>query len=403
MLLAVLAAAAFLSMGSSASAAPQDGFTVVGGTCTGANFELVAKDPDKYIIAKQASKDRILAEIPLLCVNDLEMGSVIGISRFGREELNFCDDAGFRLPIEGNGDGISLVDTVLIGATERLPCCPNTLPYYYDLTAAGACCDAGNLGDNIRTVGSPFFGGAPAVVYCGGSPVINGLFAEGSADIPLRGVDGLGSAKKKEIDLASADFYRCGAPGRLGCVVNSASGLEIPPRPDPNFGEIWDVGVIAHADVKCTESGKSFAFSISGFADPVCSEGQVREFSDISAIGSGKDSCLNLGVADRQACETCFDMNVGSATAFIWTSIGCVDTSQEGIVVRLFQIGVGIMGGAGVLRIIQASFLLQSGDPQKIEEGKEMVTAAIIALVVLVASVTLLQFLGVNVLGIFAP
>lgn len=84
--------------------------------------------------------------------------------------------------------------------------------------------------------------------------------------------------------------------------------------------------------------------------------------------------------------------------AFVYSSIGCVDTRQNEFITRLFQIGFGMLGGFGVLRIMWGAILRQSTDPAKIQEGKDMITSSIWALVTLAVTIPLLRFLGINLL-----
>ena len=120
--------------------------------------------------------------------------------------------------------------------------------------------------------------------------------------------------------------------------------------------------------------------------------------------GSGAGACNGAKCCDGdQQCLTCVgdDLNGQAPTGRIYTSIGCIDPTREGIVVWLIRIALILTTAIGVFRFIQASFLIRSGDPEKIKEGQEIVTSAIIALVLVLLSVPLLQFIGVNVLGIF--
>lgn len=99
--------------------------------------------------------------------------------------------------------------------------------------------------------------------------------------------------------------------------------------------------------------------------------------------------------AEKNLCIECT-----SSPNTIWTAIGCVDYSRDGIITRLFQIGIGIIGGVMIIRFLQAAIMMQTDNPEQIREAKELITSALIALVVLVGAVVILRFLGINVLGI---
>lgn len=98
----------------------------------------------------------------------------------------------------------------------------------------------------------------------------------------------------------------------------------------------------------------------------------------------------------RTNCENCRTQNG------IWTAIGCIQTDAKSIVTQVVQIGLGLAGGIALLMIIAAGFLLSTSqnDPKKVTDAKELVTSAIIGLLFIVFSVTILQFIGVTILRI---
>jgi hypothetical protein len=68
----------------------------------------------------------------------------------------------------------------------------------------------------------------------------------------------------------------------------------------------------------------------------------------------------------------------------------------------LIRIGLMIGGGVALLIILAGSFILSAsqGDPKKTSEAKEMITSAIIGLVFIILSVSILQLIGVQILRI---
>ncbi|MFH1959358.1 MAG: hypothetical protein ABIJ22_03465, partial [Patescibacteria group bacterium] len=87
----------------------------------------------------------------------------------------------------------------------------------------------------------------------------------------------------------------------------------------------------------------------------------------------------------------------------IWTAIGCIDTSStQGIVGKLMTVGIGIAGGIALLMILASAFLFATseGEPKRTSEAKEILTSAIVGLLFIIFSVTILQFIGVNILKI---
>gem|GEM_PF-1621373 len=89
----------------------------------------------------------------------------------------------------------------------------------------------------------------------------------------------------------------------------------------------------------------------------------------------------------------------------IYTAIGCVSTSvtsDNGMIAQLVRIGLGLAGGLALLMILAGAFTLSTsqGDPKKANEAKELVTSAVMGIIFIIFSVTLLQFIGVSVLQI---
>lgn len=84
------------------------------------------------------------------------------------------------------------------------------------------------------------------------------------------------------------------------------------------------------------------------------------------------------------------------------TAIGDIETKPELFVKRIFLIIESISGGIAVLLIIYAGFSLMSsrGNPDKIQNAREVLTSAIVGLLFVIFSILILQFIGVDVLCI---
>ena len=84
------------------------------------------------------------------------------------------------------------------------------------------------------------------------------------------------------------------------------------------------------------------------------------------------------------------------------TALGSIDTDIGSFASRMGQIGVGLGGVAAVGLIIAGSFavLTSAGDPEKLMEGKDMITNALMGLALVVLALFVLQFLGWDLLGI---
>lgn len=84
------------------------------------------------------------------------------------------------------------------------------------------------------------------------------------------------------------------------------------------------------------------------------------------------------------------------------TALGCIDASGTNFVTKLLSFGIGIAGGIAMLLIIFGGFqiLTSAGNPERLNEGKELISSAITGLLMIVFSVFLLRIIGVDILGI---
>ncbi len=98
--------------------------------------------------------------------------------------------------------------------------------------------------------------------------------------------------------------------------------------------------------------------------------------------------------------EKCIDCQVirnGS-----WTALGCIPQDPTALVAWVLARAMGIGGGVAFLLTILGAFqvITSSGDPDKVKAGKDMITAAISGLLLIIFSLFLLQFIGVKILNI---
>ncbi len=87
----------------------------------------------------------------------------------------------------------------------------------------------------------------------------------------------------------------------------------------------------------------------------------------------------------------------------IYTAIGCIPVAgTQEFTEFLLRWGVGIAGGIAILLLIYAGFLIMTsaGNPQKLQAGKELLTAVLMGLALLVFGVYILQLIGVEILRI---
>jgi hypothetical protein len=81
---------------------------------------------------------------------------------------------------------------------------------------------------------------------------------------------------------------------------------------------------------------------------------------------------------------------------------GCISTKPGDIINWVLKFILGFVGGLAILLIILGGFKIASaqGDPSALEDGRSMITAAIVGLVVVLLATTILGILGINILGL---
>jgi hypothetical protein len=89
------------------------------------------------------------------------------------------------------------------------------------------------------------------------------------------------------------------------------------------------------------------------------------------------------------------------------TAIGCIPmfgpSGTNGLMAFILGWGVGIAGGIAFLLILFSGFqiMTSSGNPQKLQAGKELLGAAVSGLLLLIFSAFILRVVGVDILQIF--
>ncbi len=88
--------------------------------------------------------------------------------------------------------------------------------------------------------------------------------------------------------------------------------------------------------------------------------------------------------------------------AGIETGIGCIPSNPAALFKTLLTIAIGIAGGIAFLLIILGGMriLTSSGNPESMNEGREIVTSAITGLLLIIFSIFLLRLIGVDILAI---
>lgn len=85
------------------------------------------------------------------------------------------------------------------------------------------------------------------------------------------------------------------------------------------------------------------------------------------------------------------------------TAVGCIPIgSTTGMAEFMLRWGIGIASGVFFILTIYAGFILMTstGDPKRIQAGRELMTSAIGGMIFLVFSVFILRLVGVDILHI---
>lgn len=128
-----------------------------------------------------------------------------------------------------------------------------------------------------------------------------------------------------------------------------------------------------------------------------CSDDETQCKTNLDSVATYElCSQIKKDTDQYKACETCFK------SEGIWTAVGCIPSNPESVIKTIITIGLAAGGGIVLIMILVGSFMLSvsQGDPNKTKEAKEIITSAIIGLLFVIFSVTILQFIGVEILHI---
>jgi hypothetical protein len=151
----------------------------------------------------------------------------------------------------------------------------------------------------------------------------------------------------------------------------------------------------------CGQIGQACCENPSRAPRVYCKNGQPQMETGRSqtciCIAASKPKISTPSTSSNPTCET-------NGKKGIDTAIGCIpieDTNSFIAFILKWAIGVG--GGIAFLLILVAGFqiMTSTGDPKRLQAGKELLTSAIAGLILLIFSVFILRIIGVDILGIF--
>lgn len=102
-------------------------------------------------------------------------------------------------------------------------------------------------------------------------------------------------------------------------------------------------------------------------------------------------------------CNNCLYKSDGTQREYTYyTVLGCFSTQSDLFVKSILSFVFGIAGGIAFLAVLSGSgiILTSSGDPQKLQQGKEIIISSISGILLIIFSVFLLKVVGVDILNL---
>jgi len=113
---------------------------------------------------------------------------------------------------------------------------------------------------------------------------------------------------------------------------------------------------------------------------------------------------LFLSILSTSVRPTLAQLNTGGCGGdSIETAIGCIPVGDTNSFMGwILGWAVGVGGGIAFLLIVYASIMIMTsqGMPDRLKAGQELLTSAISGLIMLIFSVFILKFIGIDILGL---
>jgi hypothetical protein len=132
-------------------------------------------------------------------------------------------------------------------------------------------------------------------------------------------------------------------------------------------------------------------------------DGMNPPFTDTGCDELG-DSCCVYGNFGQQIPRPALVVECDkNGSPGINTAIGCIPvTSMSSFLIFILPWALGVGGGTAFVLIIVGGFLYMTsaGNPQRVRAAKELLTSAIIGLLLIIFSVYMLDLIGIRILRI---
>lgn len=117
----------------------------------------------------------------------------------------------------------------------------------------------------------------------------------------------------------------------------------------------------------------------------------------VAAVTPPVKNCDFVAASEKQSCLKCIREKQGS-----WTVIGCLSHNPQQFVASILKIALGAGGGIAFLAIVFGAFTLltSAGSPEKINQGKKTIFYSGLGILVIIFSVFIFEFIGLDLLGL---
>ena len=151
----------------------------------------------------------------------------------------------------------------------------------------------------------------------------------------------------------------------------------------------------------CSDSSLPQACLVGGQNYYCCSSAQAcTEYPGLLVDVANPNNQNTNDVSKKNEDYYCYDSN-GKG---INTAIGCIHAigDQSVFLNEILRWAVGIGGGIAFMLMLYAGFMVMTaqGNPERLKAGQELLTSALAGLVLLIFSVFILKFIGVDILGL---
>lgn len=133
-------------------------------------------------------------------------------------------------------------------------------------------------------------------------------------------------------------------------------------------------------------------------------KGQINEADKQLLLSSSYDilSASARSSSPSPPCKEVIDPITNKKVRVCDTALGDISTDPTGFIKKVFGILLSLVGGIALLLIIVSGYRLMAsqGNPEKVQEAREQLTSAIVGLLFIIFSFSILQIIGIDILRI---